>query len=117
MNIDLTKFYSALSNETRLRCLYLVSKFDEICVCDVVETLDITQPAASKALHILRDIGLLKDRKDANWNYYRISPDIAEWTKSILDTTVTEMDHSSCYDRDRKRIQRLISCPQSDTCT
>ncbi len=107
MNIPLYRFFSCLSNEVRLRCLYLISQTEEVCVCDIGETLRITQPAASKALHCLKEAGLVAGRRDANWNYYRINPDMPAWMKTIFDTTVQQLEDSGQYLEDRKRIRSL----------
>ena len=64
----------ALSDETRLRILNLLYE-RELCVCDVMETLQITQAKASRHLIYLKNAGLVKDRKQAQWAYYSILRD------------------------------------------
>lgn len=59
----------ALSDETRLRILNLLYTRD-LCVCDIVETLGITQTKASRHLKYLKNSGLVEDRKQAQWVYY-----------------------------------------------
>ncbi len=61
----------ALSDETRLRIINLVFE-KELCVCDLMETLNITQTKASRHLGILKNSGLVIDRKSAQWVYYSI---------------------------------------------
>lgn len=61
----------ALSDETRLRIINLIFE-KEICVCDIMESLKITQTKASRHLGILRNSGLVSDRKNAQWVYYSI---------------------------------------------
>lgn len=57
--IDVLK---ALSNETRLRILNLLYE-KELCVCDVMETLQISKAKASRHLIYFKNAGLVKDRK------------------------------------------------------
>ena len=64
--VDILK---ALSDETRLRIINLLY-VKELCVCDIVETLNITQTKASRHLQYLKNAGLVKDRKHAQWAYY-----------------------------------------------
>lgn len=64
----------ALSDETRLRILNLLY-VKELCVCDITETLQITQTKASRHLIYLKNAGLVTDRKQAQWVYYSISRD------------------------------------------
>lgn len=73
--------FKALSDETRLHMLGLLLREEalrpgaELCVCDVMEVLGITQSKASRHLRRLVDAGLLIDRKEAVWVYFRIEPE------------------------------------------
>lgn len=62
----------ALSDETRLRILNLLYE-RELCVCDVMDILQISQAKASRHLINLKNAGLAKDRKYAQWVYYSFS--------------------------------------------
>jgi ArsR family transcriptional regulator, arsenate/arsenite/antimonite-responsive transcriptional repressor len=64
----------SLSDETRLRILNLLYE-QELCVCDVMETLQISQAKASRHLIYLKNAGLVKDRKHAQWAYYALTRD------------------------------------------
>jgi len=67
----LTSVFKALSDETRLQMLGLVLEQGELCVCDFVEVLGITQSKASRHLRHLVNAGLLDDRREAIWVYFR----------------------------------------------
>ncbi|MCI1822261.1 MAG: metalloregulator ArsR/SmtB family transcription factor [Megasphaera sp.] len=69
--VDILK---ALSDETRLRILNLLYE-KELCVCDIMETLQITQAKASRHLIYMKNAGLVQDRKQAQWAYYSIHKD------------------------------------------
>jgi len=107
MNIDLAKCFSALGNETRLRCLHLVAVNGEACVCEIVQALAITQPSASKALNSLKSVGLLNVRREANWNYFSLNKGMSESAKSIITAAVKELASSSTHSADQKRFVRL----------
>lgn len=64
----------SLSDETRLRILNLLYE-KELCVCDIMETLKITQTKASRHLSYLKNAGLVADRKHAQWVYYSVIHD------------------------------------------
>jgi ArsR family transcriptional regulator len=64
--------FRALSDRTRLRILNLL-KAGEMCVCDLVDILEVPQPTASRHLAYLRKVGLVAARKDKHWNYYRLA--------------------------------------------
>lgn len=70
----ITGILKALSDETRLRILNLLYQ-QELCVCDIVETLGITQAKASRHLIYMKNAGFLKDRKQAQWVYYALQQD------------------------------------------
>ena len=73
----LTNVFKALSDETRLQMLSLLFKKGELCVCDFIEVLEITQSKASRHLRHLVNAGLLDDRREASWVYFRL-PDKPE---------------------------------------
>lgn len=81
--------FKALSDETRLLMLGLLLREEraqrELCVCDVMEVLGITQSMASRHLRRLVDAGLLRDRKEAVWVYFAIEPDPEPVQAAILD--------------------------------
>ncbi|SHI87942.1 ArsR/SmtB family transcription factor [Desulfosporosinus lacus] len=64
----------ALSDETRLRILNLLYE-KELCVCDIMEALQISQAKASRHLIYLKNAELVKDRKHAQWVYYSMALD------------------------------------------
>lgn len=64
----------ALSDETRLRILNLLFE-RELCVCDIMDSLQISQAKASRHLIYLKNAGLVKDRKHAQWAIYSICKD------------------------------------------
>lgn len=69
----LTNVFKALSDETRLQMLGLLLKEGELCVCDFVDVLQISQSKASRHLRHLVNAGLLDDRRDGTWVYFRIA--------------------------------------------
>ena len=63
---ELVKVYKALSDESRLRVLNLLFE-KECCVCEVMQSLEISQSKASRILSALYDVGFLNLRKDGLW--------------------------------------------------
>ena len=66
------RFFKILADETRLRILWLLHNERELCVCDMVEVLGITQSKASRHLTTLRHAGLVTDRREGTWSYYSL---------------------------------------------
>lgn len=87
---NLINALKSISDETRLRIINLLYA-KELCVCDIMETLKITQTKASRHLIYLKNAGLVTDRKQAQWAYY-----------SIVRTESTRFIDSLVYDNLRK---------------
>jgi ArsR family transcriptional regulator len=67
-----SRLFKALADRTRLRILGLL-EIREMCVCEVMVALGLTQPTASHHLGILENAGLVKDRKEGKWVFYSIA--------------------------------------------
>jgi ArsR family transcriptional regulator, arsenate/arsenite/antimonite-responsive transcriptional repressor len=67
------RLFKSLGDETRLMILWLLMQKEELCVCDIMEVLAITQSKASRHLRYLFHLGWVTDRRDGLWMYYRIS--------------------------------------------
>ncbi len=67
--------FKTLSEPVRLRVIYLLLKKGELCVCDLVETLELSQSVVSRHLAYLRNNGLVSTRREGVWVYYRIMAD------------------------------------------
>ena len=68
------RLFKALGDEARLKILWLLLNHRELCVCDVMAIVGIGQSKASRHLAILRQAGLLTDRKEGLWSYYSYDP-------------------------------------------
>jgi len=66
------RFFKALAEDTRLRILRLL-EVREMCVCEIMVALDLTQPTASHHLGLLENAGLVKDRKEGKWVFYSLA--------------------------------------------
>ncbi|PKN17052.1 MAG: ArsR family transcriptional regulator [Deltaproteobacteria bacterium HGW-Deltaproteobacteria-22] len=83
---DYAEIFKAIADETRLTILALLLQHGECCVCDVMEVCGITQSKASRHLQTLRRAGLLQDRRDGTWVYYRIASEATGPAGEILRT-------------------------------
>jgi ArsR family transcriptional regulator len=83
---DVAQFFKILADEARLQMLWLLFNHKELCVCDLMEVLGITQSKASRHLATLRHAGLVVDRKAAAWTYYSICAADSELERAVLDT-------------------------------
>jgi ArsR family transcriptional regulator len=77
--------FHALSDEKRLRIIEVL-RGGERCVCDLVEVLDAGQSLLSFHLKTLKAAGLVSDRKQGRWSYYRLNADPFEEVQEIAST-------------------------------
>ena len=80
-------FYKCLADETRLISLLLIDKEGELCVCELTDALDVSQPKISRHLAQLRTNGIVTSRKKDQWVYYSINPELDDWAKNIISQT------------------------------
>ena len=77
------RMFRAFSDRTRLRILSLLLQ-GELCVCDIVNTLRVPQPTASRHLAYLKKAGLVEARRDGLWMHYKLVPPQAEFHKKLI---------------------------------
>ncbi len=68
----LQKLYYALSDEIRIKIIYFLMHEKDICTCDFVKVLKLTQPNVSFHMRILREADLIEGKKDGKWTYYKL---------------------------------------------
>jgi ArsR family transcriptional regulator, arsenate/arsenite/antimonite-responsive transcriptional repressor len=67
------QLFKSLADETRLRIIWLLMEKGELCVCDIMGVLGITQSKASRHLRYLYHLGWVTDRREGVWMNYRLS--------------------------------------------
>jgi len=78
------RFFKALSDPTRLKIVRLLAE-REMCVCEVMTALNLTQPNASHHLNLLEREGIVKKKREGKWIVYKLStPKILQLIESTL---------------------------------
>src|ERR671932_1017159 len=95
----LTRQFQALSDETRLRIIDMLRK-GERCVCNLTEALDAGQSRLSFHLKVLKDAGLVTDRREGRWSYYALNPEtfaqLEEFVGELPSTKLTVLASRCC---------------------
>lgn len=78
------RLFHALSDETRLEIVQRLATEGERCVCDLQDALEAGQSRLSFHLKVLKDAGLVTDRKEGRWSYYTLSPDAFDEAIAIV---------------------------------
>ena len=101
----LAGLFKALSDETRLRVIKLLEN-GELCVCDIFTALEMSQPKVSFHLNVLKEAGLLKDRKQGRWTHYRL--DDSDFFRRFLLMSVLEKIPKEAVAGDRNRLDDFL---------
>lgn len=116
MKLDAKTLFTALSNEIRLRCLMMMQLEGELCVCELIHALNLSQPMISRHLALLRDSGLVSDRRAGQWVYYSINVDLEDWAKEVLHTTALANCEQLPFSADLNSLQDMPNRPESACC-
>ena len=107
------QFFKALSEPVRLRLLNILNQHEEVCVCDLVDALGISQSLASRHLAYLRNSGLVQARREGVWMHYRLQADVwqMKWLKEMLDQLATREQQLIA---DLQSLTELACCKTAD---
>jgi len=114
---DLANMFKALSDETRLEILALLLIGGELCVCDVVGALKITQSKASRHLRYLLNAGLVENRRVGVWMHYLIPSKTDAQRKEILKAARKVISKAKQTELE-KRLKRWLAekAESGETC-
>jgi ArsR family transcriptional regulator len=110
---QLTKVFKALSDETKLRILKILQERNEICVCEIMQALNISQSRASRNLGILKNAGFITDRREGLWVYYSINKEkINEYHIAVNKLVKDWLNDEKIILEDRKRLEKAVKLNQ-----
>ncbi|WP_067843927.1 ArsR/SmtB family transcription factor [Amphibacillus sediminis] len=81
---DMSKKLKAVSDPNRLKLLSYL-KNGEICICDLVDVLQISQPAVSQQMKKLKDAGIIRERKKGTWKHFSLNDAQEPYIQAILN--------------------------------
>ena len=90
---EMSTLAQALSEDTRLRILKMLAQRD-LCVCELEAVLGMTQSRVSTNLALLRNAGLVRDRRDGKWVFYSLDRDALDQQVARLADFLTRGDLS-----------------------
>lgn len=116
MNIEFSQFFQLLSDDTRLRSLLLMQHEGELCVCELVHALDVIQPKVSRHLAGLREAGIVIDRRQGQWIYYQLNPELPDWARRVIDVVVAEAGNHQPFINDLVALVEMPNRPEAACC-
>lgn len=103
---------AAVADPLRLRSLALMEAEGEVCVCELVAALDAPQPKVSRHLAVLRSAGVVADRRDAQWVFYRIDPALTPEHARVVASAVAAARTTPEHGDDRARLAAFTGRPR-----
>jgi DNA-binding transcriptional ArsR family regulator len=106
----------ALSDESRLRT-FLVLQEHELCVCQIIELLQLAPSTVSKHMSILKNAGLVESEKKGRWVYYRIANSANQ--KGIQQTSewlMQSLVHDQTIKKDQQTIKKILEIDPDELC-
>jgi ArsR family transcriptional regulator len=106
---QMEQLFQALGDATRLRILGLLLT-GEVCVCDLHDTLKISQPKASRHLAYLRRAGLVSARREGAWMHYSIATLPDPLLDAVRQAVTHTLGHVDAVRRDADRLSKRTGC-------
>lgn len=88
---QLAEYHKALGDQTRLHILALL-KHEELCVCELVEVLKMSQPAVSQHMRKLKNVQLVKERRKGQWVFYSLDGSTCPFFQEVMDALPNTQD-------------------------
>ena len=104
----LIKVFKSISDITRLRIIKILQEKDELCVCEIVQALDISQTRASRNLGILKNAGFVVDRRDGLWIYYSINKEMSNQYHMQINILIKDwLNNEKIVQKDKERLKKI----------
>jgi len=105
---EITPIFKSLDDETRLRIMSLLLNEDELCVCYLVDVLQLPQSTVSRHLALLKKAGWLKDQREGLWIYYSINRSMAPIQQFLLPVLRNFLPTTDIAAKDQERLKVVI---------
>ena len=112
---DLDSVFKGFADPTRIRILSVLAA-GELCVCDIVELLELPQPAVSRHLAYLRRTGLVEFTRAAKYAHYRLAEPEHAVHRNLIACVRTCFRGITALDRERKKAEARISMRATHPC-
>ena len=108
----------ALADENRVRILLALNGRRELCVCQLIDMLELAPSTVSKHLTILRQARLILSRKEGRWIYYRLNTDNAfDLVSGALDWVTKSIQDDPRIAADTSRLDAILSQSSESMCS
>jgi ArsR family transcriptional regulator len=105
----------AIADPTRVRILSALLRA-ELCVCELVDALEVSQSTLSSHLQVLRQIGMVSTRKEGRWVYYSLEKRKAALMNALFSLIQKDVGPDPGLLRDAQRIDRRLAMREDGCC-
>ena len=105
----------AIADPTRVRILSALLRA-ELCVCELVDALEVSQSTLSSHLQVLRQIGMVSTRKEGRWVYYSLEKRKAALMNALFSLIQKDVGPDPGLVRDAQRIDRRLAMREDGCC-
>ena len=112
---DLESLFSGFADPTRLRILNLLAA-GELCVCDLVELLELPQPLVSRHLAYLRRAGLVEVTRESKYAHYRLAQPEHAVHRNLINCVRSCFAGIRSLDRERRAAERRVAERDTYSC-
>ena len=112
----IANIFKALSDDTRLRVIKLLQE-RELCVCELMQVLDMSQPRISRHMGVLKNVGLVEDRREGKWVHYSLREETqGKEIKIILDSMAVLANDDAVVKADQKKLKKAVRLGEIKPC-
>ena len=104
------------ADEARLNMLWLLLNHGELCVCDFMAVLEVTQSKASRHLRTLFNAGLVTDRRAGLWIYYSLRPADDDFVRAFLETLRSSLSNRQEAIELLKKLNTWLEQKEQNSC-
>ncbi|BCO09178.1 transcriptional regulator [Desulfolithobacter dissulfuricans] len=112
---DTAALFKALSEEIRLRILVLLTR-GELCVCDLMEVLDLPQSTISRHLAYLRHAGWVEGRRQGVWMYYRLARGTTPFQEGLAEFLIQSLPNLDTARQDLENLESHLQQKDHGNC-
>jgi ArsR family transcriptional regulator len=112
---DLNLIGQAIADPTRVRIIAALRR-GELCVCELVDALEISQSTLSSHLQVLRQTGVVSTRKEGRWIYYSLTDQKRGLIEAIFSHIQRQVEVDPRLRRDSQRIARRLAIRENGRC-
>jgi len=103
----------SISDKNRLRIFSALLSYDELCACQITEFLGVAGATASRHLGLMVNAGVLKNRKQGRWIYFRINTDNPSLTP-LFNWVKDRIKKSEQVEKDVKALKKILLIPREE---